>query len=62
MMIIGNRYLEYGAIPNISDVVSEVKIVTVYVTENGMEAHVVKTDGSIDFIPLVEGQTLCMVE
>ena len=62
MIIINNHHLEDGSISSLSHAVSEVKVVTVYITEDGMEAHVVRTDGSTDFIPLAKGETLSVVE
>lgn len=62
MIIINNRHLEDGSISSLSHAVPEVKVVTVYITEDCMEAHVVKTDGSTDFIPLAKGETLCVVD
>ena len=46
MIIINNHHLEDGSISSLSH----------------MEAHVVRTDGSTDFIPLAKGETLCVVE
>lgn len=62
MIIINNRHHMDGSISSLSHTVADVKMVTVYITEDLMEAHVVRTDGSTDFIPLVKGETLCVVE
>lgn len=62
MIIINNRHLEDGSISSLSHAVADVKVVTIYTTEDGMEAHVVRTDGSTDFIPLAKGEALCVVE
>lgn len=62
MIIINNRHLADGSICSLSHAVSEVKVLTVYATENGMEAHVVRKDGNTAFIPLAKGETLCVVE
>lgn len=62
MIIINTFHHVDESIASLSHTVADAKVVTVYITEDRMEAHVVRTDGSTDFIPLVEGETMCIVE